>query len=127
MPNLTVKQLPLQDVFQDMARLALEHRPHSKAGKVIVLQAGTRTARALARGAPGRDVSSIFLDDATRDRLGVSSGDQVDFLIRKARFWDEVIWGWQATNAVTRVGTRLAMLSVALGILGLFLGVISVL
>jgi hypothetical protein len=108
-----------------MARLALEHRPHSKAGRVIVLRARDKTARALARGAPSRDTKSIYLDDATRDRLGLSSGESVDFTIEKGGFWDEFVWGWQATNAVTRVGTRLGVLSVVLGFLGLVLGGIA--
>jgi hypothetical protein len=121
-PRLIVKQLHFEDVFQDMARLALEHRPHAKAGKVIVLKVGGRTARALARGAPGRDATSIYLDDATRDRLEVSAGQQVDLEIERGRFWDEFLWGWHATNAVTRVAARLGIVSVGLGLLGLVLG-----
>jgi hypothetical protein len=66
------------------------------------------------------------LDDATRDRLDVSSGQQVEFLIQKGRFWDEFIWGWQATNAVMRVGTRLGVISLILGIIGLALGLWSI-
>jgi len=127
MPKLTVKQLRLSDVFQDMARLELRHRPGSKAGRVIVLAAQGRRARALARGAPGRDPDSIYLDDATRYRLGLSSGEQVEFEITPGGFWDELMWGWQSTNAVTRIGTRLAVLSVALGVLGLILGIVALL
>jgi hypothetical protein len=122
MPLLTVRQLRLDDVFQDMARVALEHRPHTKAGKVIVIRAGGKTARALARGSPSGDSTSIYLDDATRDRLGVSSGDEVHFDIGPAGLWDEFLWGWQATNAVTRVGARLGVTSVALGFVGVILG-----
>lgn len=122
MPVLEVRQLPLEEVFQDMARVAFEHRRHSKAGRVIVLKANGKTARALARGARGRDQNTISLDDATRDRLSVSSGEKIDFTIERARIWDEFMWGWEATNAVTRVGTRLGVLSVSLGLLGLVLG-----
>lgn len=125
MPRLTVKQLSLSDVFQDMARVELRHRLGSKAGKVIVLEARGKKARALARGAPGRDAASIYLDDATRDRLGLSSGEDVDFTITPGGFFDEFVWGWGATNAVTRVGTRLAVLSIALGVLGFILGTVA--
>jgi hypothetical protein len=125
MPLLTVRQLQLNEVFQDMARVAFEHRPHSKAGKVIVLKARGMTARALARGAPGREPDSIYLDDATRDRLGLSVGEQVDFTISPGRFWDEFRWGFSATNAVHRVATRLGLISVGLGLLGLLLGLVA--
>ena len=125
MPRLIVKKLSLGDVFQDMARVDLEHRQHSKAGKVIVIKAHGKTAWALARGAPGRDSTSIFLDDATRDRLDLSAGDLVDFTITKAAFWDEFLWAWFATNASVRVAARLGVLSVILGFVGLALGAVA--
>jgi hypothetical protein len=126
MPRLTVRQVDLDDVFQDMARLALEHRPQSKAGHIIVLKAGKRTVRVLARGTPGRDTTSIYFDDAVRERLGVSSGQKVDFIIRPGGFWDEFLWGWQATNPVIRVGARLGILGLLLGIAGLILGAVAI-
>jgi threonine dehydrogenase-like Zn-dependent dehydrogenase len=125
-PKLKVYHLALEEVFQDMARLVFEHRPHSKAGKVIVLKANNRKARAIARGAPGRDANGIYLDDVIRDRLALRSGDEVDFTIERAGLWDEFVWGWQATNAVTRVGSRLGIIGLALGIAGLLLGIWSV-
>ena len=118
MPVLKVHQVELDEVFEDMARVAYEHRRHSKAGKIIVLKVSDRVARVMARGAPGRDQSSIYLDDATRERLGVSSGQKADFTIKRARFWDEFVWAWQATNPVTRVAGRLGIIALALGAVG---------
>lgn len=125
MARLMVRQVAFDEVFQDMARLAYKHRPHSKAGKIIVLKVGQKTARAMARGAPGADPNSIYLDDALRERLGVSSGERTEFTIDAGSLWDEFVWGWQATNPVTRVGSRLGICGLGLGLAALVLGFIA--
>ena len=122
MPRLLVKSLSLSDVFEDMARVALEHRPGSKAGKVIVIDSGGKRIRVLARGAPNNDRTAIYFDQASREQLGVSLRREVDFAIRAGRFWDEFLWAWNATNAMPRVAARLGIISVILGCLGLMLG-----
>ena len=123
--ELEVREADLDDVFSDIARLHLDHRPFARAGKIIVLQVGAKTARVVARGAVRNRKDSISLDSATRERLGVKSNQRATFKIRKARFMDEVIWAWTATDAMPRIAARLGAVSVVLGLLGLVLGIKS--
>jgi len=126
MPVLKVHQVELDEVFEDMARVAYEHRPHSKTGRIIVLKVGNKVARVMARGAPGRDQKSIYIDDATRERLGLSTGREANFTILPARFWDEFVWAWQATNPVTRVAGRLGIIALGLGAVGILAAVLPI-
>jgi hypothetical protein len=125
MPLLTVKSQALEDVFEDMARVHLSNRPGTHAGDVIVIEANGKKLRAIARGAPGNNRRTIHLDLAARERLGVNLNDDVEFKIRRGRWWHEVAWAWHATNAMPRIAIRLAVLSVILGAGGLVLGLIS--
>jgi hypothetical protein len=124
-PRLTVKQQSLSDIFEDMARLHLDHRPGAPAGRVIAIEANGRTVRAIARGAPNNRRDTIHLDSAMRQRLGVKPNQVVDFTIRIGNWRDDIAWAWHATNAMPRIAIRLATLSVALGVVGLMLGAIS--
>jgi hypothetical protein len=125
MPRLTVRSMSLGDIFQDMVRVHLDHRPDARAGRVIVIRANGRVVRALARGAPANSKSTIHLDQATREKLDVSIKQEVEFTIEVGDPMDELLWAWNATNAMPRVAARLGVVSVALGLIGLILGIIS--
>jgi len=123
--NLKVVEAKYSDVFGDMARLHLDHRPFAKAGRVVVLVCNSKKTRVVARGALANDRGSIALDSATRVRLGVNLNQSVAFEISKAGFIDEVMWAWDASDAMPRVAARLGAVSVCLGFVGLVLGIIS--
>ena len=124
--KLKVVAADSDDVFGDVARLHLEHRPFAKAGKIIVLTVGENTVRVVARGANSNQKLSIALDSSTRERLKVRANQSFEFQVRKAGFVDEVLWAWTATDAMPRIAVRLSVLSVALGFVGLVLGIISI-
>lgn len=123
--TLEVANAALSDVFSDMARVHLDHRPFAKAGKVIVLRVGNRKAYAVARGTARGGRGIISLDSATREKLDVKAGQIVELTIQKAGFCDEFAWAWGATDAMPRVAARLGAISVVLGAIGLVLGIIS--
>jgi hypothetical protein len=123
--ELTVVEAGLGDVFSDIARFHLAHRPFARAGRIVVLKAGAKTARVVARGAAVNSKDTISLDSATRERLLVKAKQRVTFVIQKASFIDEVIWAWTATDAMSRIAARLSAVSVSLGLIGLILGIIS--
>lgn len=125
MPRLEIHELPLSDIFEDMARLALEHRPGTRAGDVIKLTVAGRSARAIARGAPKNSKNTLHIDLRTRETLGVKLNQAVDVQIEKSGLIGEVLWALRASNAMPRVAARLAVLSVALGFVGFLLGVVS--
>jgi hypothetical protein len=49
----------------------------------------------------------------------------VDFLIQAGTTSDEVLWAWNATNAMPRIAARLSVASVGFGVIGLAVGVMS--
>ena len=84
-----------------------------------------RRVRALARGAPANNRTNIYLDLSSRNRLRVRLGEQIEFTIEKGDFMDELLWAWSATDAMPRIAARLGVLSLGLGLIGLFLGIAS--
>lgn len=124
--SLHVKQISREDVFHDIVRLHLDHRPFAKAGRVLVVEAKGRCIRAVARGAPKNDKTGIWLDLEARKKLGLPAKGAEQFTFRKASLLDEVLWAWSATDAMPRIAARLGVVSVGLGAVGVILGVWSV-
>ena len=123
--DLKIVEAGRGDVFSDIARFHLDYRPFARAGRIVVLKAGTNKARVVARGAVGNSKDTISLDSATRERLVLKANQRITFVIQKASFIDEVIWAWTATDAMPRIAARLSAASVGLGLIGLILGIIS--
>ena len=115
----------LDDVFEDIVRVDLAHRPFASAGRIIIVEHQKRQARAVARGPAGAGKTGIILDSATRQKLGVQLNQQAIFTFQQASFWDEIAWAWNASNAMPRVAARLGLISVGLGLIGFLLGIIS--
>ena len=86
-----------------------------------------RTAgrRVPSRAGPANSRNTIHLDQATRERLGLKLNESVDFLIQAGTTSDEVLWAWNATNAMPRIAARLSVASVGFGVIGLAVGVMS--
>lgn len=124
--SLTVVDASLSDVFGDIARIHLSHRPASKAGKIILLRANGRNAYAVARGLrAGMSKENISLDSALRERLGVSVNETYDFKIDSVGRVGELVWAWRSTDPVPRVAAWLGAVSVAFGAIGILLAIIS--
>ncbi|WP_145201178.1 hypothetical protein [Sphingobium sp. B2] len=123
--ELTVANAPLRDVMSDIVRLDLSHRPFARAGSVIAIRHGGNRVLAVARGPAGVGKTGISLDSATRARLDVKLNKTASFTFEEASLWDELVWAWSATDAMPRVAARLGAISVVLGAVGLFLGIVS--
>ena len=124
--QLKVIEAALDDVFGDIARLHLDHRPNAKAGKIISLKVGSKRVYAVARGLrSGTDKKNIVLESALRERLDVKPGQEYDFSGDAAGFWGSVCWAWNSTDAMPRVASRLGAISVGLGVVGVMLGLYS--
>ena len=127
--TLSVIEAPLRDVMSDVARFDREHRTFGgvllRAGRVVVLKVGDKTAYVVARGPTGVTKGQISLDSATRDKLKVKAGSKADFVIKKANLLDDFRWAWDATDAMPRVAARLGAISVLLGTVGFGLGILS--
>lgn len=125
--KLTVTESALDDVFGDVARLHLDHRPNANAGKIISLKVGSKRVYAVARGLrSGTNKKNIALESALRERLDVEPSQEYDFTVEATGFWGSVCWAWNSTDAMPRVAVRLSVISLGLGLIGFFLGVASI-
>lgn len=127
--KLTVRAAEREDIYRDIARIPEQHRRTRrgellKEGAVCRLSLGTRHAYVLLRGLPDED-AVIRLDERTRNRLAIRPGQDAEFDLRSARVFDDFVWAWQASDPAYRINARLASLSVALGLLGLGLGILG--
>jgi hypothetical protein len=125
--KLKVHQVATSDVFQDMVRVYRSHRHGIRAGQLCRVKANGATILAVARESPNNETDGIWLDDAMRTRLGLREGTTADFEINGARWDQEFTWLWRASDPVNRTAGRLAVISFVLGLIGLLLGLISLL
>lgn len=94
---LKVEKIDYEDVLHDMVRVHRDHRPGTRAGQVMVVETGGRTIRAVARGSKGNRRDVIAMDQKTRKRLGVKSGQEAEFTFKLGNRVDEWRWAWKTT------------------------------
>jgi len=133
MPVLRVVPAEREDVYRDIVRCAEEFR-RDEAGELIAegtvcrITVGPRSTLGLIRGVRGIEGDPtrprIYLDERLRASLGVEPGSEVTVAFRTSRF-GEFWWAWNSSDPAYRAMARLAVLSVALGLLGLFAGVLG--
>lgn len=123
--TLTVQQVDWDDVFHDIVRVHLDHRPFAKAGAIVIVEHAGKSMRLAARGAPKNDRERIWLDLRSREKLELKPKAQAAITFRQAWLWDEFMWAWSATDPMPRIAARLGLVSVLLGVLGGLLGALS--
>jgi hypothetical protein len=69
-------------------------------------------------------LGAVKMDECLRNMLGVDPGDQVE--LQKVGLVGEFWWAWNASDPAYRVAARMALLSVVLGMVGLLLGILSI-
>lgn len=119
------------DVYRDIVRIPEEHRKDKAnetipEGEVCKVTAGTRSAFVILRGKQNAHDAAAWMDERTRNRLGLSVDTEVDLDLEAVRLWGQGRWAWSSSDPAYRVSARLAVLSVVLGLLGFVLGVVSV-
>ena len=82
--ELTVLSASLRDVFEDVVRVDVKHRPFAKAGRVIVARHNGRRALAVARGPAAVGKSGISMDSALREKLGLQLNQTAHFTFEQA-------------------------------------------
>lgn len=122
--NLKVMRAQMDDVFGDIVRVHISHRP-VYAGDILKVSVNGNTILAIARNTQNNERDVIRLDDALRRRLRVDPDETHAFRLSAANSWDQFMWAWRATNPVNRIAARLAGLSLALGVAGILLGLLS--
>jgi len=123
-----------QDVYRDIARIPEQFRqtldgktlPEGEVCK-ITTQGTRRTAFVILRGKEDSQDPVVWLDERTRNRLGLLPGDTVCLEMRTVGLYGQWKWAWSSSDPAYRVNARLALLSVVLGGVGVLLGIVSML
>jgi len=128
MQKLTVYELPTEDCWRDMARIPKHYRKAEGGDRVArnticeVTIAGKTKLLAL-RGCRDKD-PKILLDSSTRIELSVEVGQTYDVTIHRVRWFGYWKWAWGAADPAYRLTTQISLISLALGVIGLILGLL---
>jgi hypothetical protein len=126
--TLIVRSARGDDVYKDIARVGRDDRGRLRTGRVHFFKTIGGEGYFILRGVAASKRGYIFVDSEMRTKLGIQKKEAkaIQFEIREASFWEELIWGWSATDPSYRANARLAVISLALGLLSVFLGAIGV-
>jgi hypothetical protein len=118
--NLEVHEARKDEVYKDIARISEASRKGLVAGKIHRFRTKAGSAYLILRGNDASlEKSYIRLDEAARDRLGLSDNDilkNADFTVSEVGLRGEFVWAWQATDPSYRVAARLGVLSIVLAV-----------
>jgi hypothetical protein len=118
--NLEVHEARKDEVYKDIARISEASRKGLVAGKIHRFRTKSGSAYLILRGNDvSLEMSYIRLDEAARDRLGLSDSDKfknADFTVSEVGLWGEFVWAWQATDPSYRVAARLGVVSIVLAV-----------
>jgi hypothetical protein len=128
MQKLTVHELPVEDCWRDMARIQKHYRKdetgdHIARNTICEITINGHTKLLALRG--NRDKQPhILLDSTTRHELDVESGCTYDVEIHKVSWLSYWKWAWGAADPGYRLAMQISLISFALGLIGLILGVL---
>ena len=119
-----------EDVYRDIVRVPEQYRLDRKCavvpeGSVCKLTVARRTAYAIVRGYTESMEPCIHMDERLRNLLSITKGAEVEVQFALAGLWGEFLWAWKASDPAYRVAAKMALLSVALGLMGLLIGGLS--
>lgn len=128
--KLRVHQAAMEDVYRDIVRIPEKYRLDAHGlvvleGAVCKISTSGKSTYCIARGKPNSLEPVIFIDERTRNLLGVRLGEDVDLSIKRVKFPGQFLWTWNASDPAYRIAARLSLLSVFLGFIGLLLGLFS--
>ncbi len=122
MPRLKVRQIPDEDVYKDMVRIAEVYRIDKdgdpiEESTVCWIDGTPQSTVAVLRGYQKSADAEIHMDERTRHRLGVQIDETHEFAFRRAGIWGQLRWAWDASETGYRVASRLAVIGFILGLL----------
>ena len=127
--RLKVHPLSHEEIYLDFVRIPEKYRldRHNRQieeGSVCSLICGGEEVFVIARGSPLTD-ASISLDERTRNRLKIAKGETCDFEISQTDFCGQVRWALEASDIRYSFSARIALISLALGLLSILIAVLS--
>ena len=124
--KLKVRATDPDDINKDIVRVAERRRAGLKIGRIHKFTVGDQSAYFILRSCAPEDAGKIFMDEAAREKLGLSAGADKEFKIERASLWGEICWLWNATDPTYRIAAKLGVLSLGLGIIALVPTVLSI-
>jgi hypothetical protein len=127
---LRVDKAKKEDVYQDIARIPEDYRCDENGnvieeGKACEIAVETESTIIFVRGNNETKSPCIMLDEVTRKRLRINTGDKVDFKLMPIGIFRQLFWAWSASDPSYRVAARLAIISMFLGVFGFVVGILG--
>lgn len=131
MQELKVCQILKEDVYKDIIRVP-EHFRVNENGENIVegsiclvsVDAVKSKTYAILRGSDDTE-PCLKIDERLRNKLGVHPGETHRFTFEKSDFMGWFKWAWDASEIGYRVSTRIAVISLVLGVISFAVSVLN--
>ena len=129
--ELEVCELPLRDVWKDIARIPRSYRRdvhgrHIRRGEIVKLEVNGRRKFVVVHGCRRKGARIVLIDSKLRTDLKLENGKVYDFDLERASLPGQWIWMWNASEPTYRVPAQISLVSFVLGVLGLILGIVSI-
>ncbi len=124
--TLTVHELPVVDCWKDMVRIPRDYRVDVKGkrirrAKICKVTINEKSKLLAVRGCPEKD-ARILVDSPTRHDLEIDVGNSYEVELRPVWWYGYWKWAWGAADPAYRVPAQISLISLVLGVIGLFLG-----
>ena len=126
--QLFVHRLESEAKYKDIVRVS-QTEFKSETGEPILHKNNvyrlTANKRSVLVALRGSHRNGIAMDMVTRKRLGLEEGRSYHFEFGRAGWVGQFIWTWEATDPAYRIASRLGLISLVLGVVGVLLGILS--
>jgi hypothetical protein len=130
--KLLVHHLSEHEVYRDIARIPEEYRKDVHGQRVdrgnvceLLCKETGNKAFVVLYGSR-REGAHIGVDNRTRRKLDIKPDHSYEFELISSGFWGEVRWALESGDVVHRFSSRIALVSLILGLAGIALGILSV-
>jgi len=121
--ELNLAQVDRHEVYKDIVRIHESSRGGIKSGKICWLYvSGYGHTVVSVRGLKDCQRSQILMDEAMRERVGLSQNDigtRIKFHLQEGDWFDTILWMLWATDPAVRLPAWMAFLSLLLGLLAM--------
>ena len=124
--TLTVHELPVGDCWKDLIRIPREYRldvyvKRIRRARICKVTINGENKLLAVRGCPEKD-ARILVDSPTRHDLDIEVDNAYEVELRPVWWFGYWKWAWSAADPAYRVPAQISLISLVLGLIGLFLG-----
>ena len=129
--KLLVHHLSEDEVYRDIARIPEEYRKDIRGQRIDrgnvyqLLCKDTGKKAFIVLYGSSRGGAHIGIDNRTRRKLGIRADNSYDFELIQSGFLGGVRWALESGDIVHRFSSKIALVSLILGLVGIALGILS--